>query len=167
MELAELKNVDFNLKDFCMDIVKYQNFKPKYAIPNIRTNYKEATVRNLFSAGVSYIKFGKKSRIASKKFYGYIDEHIKNFVQPLRPSASQKRNFKNKEKMYQSETAIHPAKLAVLQIKEESKNAKMYGVMIEENVKVFFSKLDANTFLNGVKFAGKKGELVEIKKIGK
>ena len=62
MELAELKNVDFNLKDFCMDIVKYQNFKPKYAIPNIRTNYKEATVRNLFSAGVSYIKFGKKSR---------------------------------------------------------------------------------------------------------
>lgn len=162
MELKDLAGENLDLRDFAINIVKYQNFKTKNALSKFEYKLNETTAANYFGAGVIYVKTKKKNKQVCKKLYNYIDKAIENCVQPLRPSEEDKRRiFKN---TYTKKDIVIPAQQAVLELtKNQSITERFeYGVRIGDTVKVFSTSNDAKLFLDGIVFAGQKAKIVSI-----
>lgn len=161
MELKDLNKVNFDLKDFATNIVKYQKFKSKAALSKFEYKLRENTANSYFGFGVTYIKTGKICKAANKKLYTYIDEAISNHVQPLTPSDKDKRvEFKN---TYHKKGVKLPVQETLKKMNCGSLVEKFeYGVRYDDTIKIFESSHDAKMFLNGIRFCGKDGRLVSI-----
>ena len=165
MELSELKDVNLTMKNFAVDIVKYQKFKTKIFLEKTKNNYSdysEKTAANYFDNGVAYINTGIKRKMCSNKFYSYIDEAIAQCIQPLTPCNEDKRRiFKN---TYTKKDVILPVQKVVNNLmKNKLVETFEYGVRYNDTIKVFGTdETKAKIFLAGIEFMGGKGKLVSI-----
>lgn len=121
------------LRDFALAIVKYQDFKTKIAVEHVNYDSSRETIENYFGCGVSYIKsnFKVKHRSIPPKIYDYIDEFIAQHVQPLTPSAADRRSeYKQRKNIYHGKNAVPPiAKLEIVK-KQITEKYDMYGIKL-------------------------------------
>lgn len=98
--------------------------------------------------------------------YEYIDEAISQHVQPLTPKDNEKRRVLRN--MYLKKKAILPVQKVVKELTKQSRMCEKfeYGVMYDDNIKVFGKdSTAAKIFLAGITFVGKIGKLVAITEI--
>lgn len=164
MELKDLNTVDFDLKDFAYNIIKYQNFQTNKAVKKIEANLKTTTKALYFNSGVRYIKTGIKNPTVNKKVFEYIDLGMKECLQPLTPSENDKRRvFKN---TYHKKDVKLPVQETLKKLSCNKLTERFeYGVRYDDTIKIFSSSHDAKMFLNGIRFVGKQGRLVSIQDI--
>lgn len=156
--MTNLKDLPQELKDkkaydIATVIRKYQDFKTSIAAEKLDNSLSKGTRANYVMGGVSYIKTGKKHPCVPSSIYDAIDKVLKECVQPLRPSEtdkkrSYKRNYCRKE--------VTPP-VARLDIVKKQLTAKVtYGIKIEDSVKCVDSYDRAVGFLEGLRYMGNK-----------
>lgn len=165
MELTDLKDVNLSTRSLTVDIVKYQKFKTKSFVEKVKdrySDYSEATLRNYFDSGVTYINTNVKRKMCSNKFYGYIDDALSQCIQPLTPSEQDRRRvFKN---TYTKKNVTLPVQEVVNNLMKNKMTERFeYGVRYNDMIKVFgTNETEAKIFLAGIEFMGGKGRLVSI-----
>ena len=156
--MTDFRNLPQALKDkkaydIALIIRKYQDFKTSVAVEKLDSSLSKGTRANYVMGGVSYIKTGKKHPCVPSSIYAAIDKVVKECVQPLRPSETDKkreykRDFKKKD--------ITPP-VARLDIVKKPVTTKItYGVRIEDSVKCIDSYDRAVGFLEGLRYMGNK-----------
>ena len=154
--MTQLQDLTKDLKekkiyDMAVTIRKYQDYKVEVAMSKMDQELSAATRKNYFIGGVAYIKEGKRVSGMPVSLCRAIDNVLKECVQPLRPSNSEKRKVYNRK--YVRKNTIPP--VARLDIVKKPIIAKLsYGVKLEDNIKCFPSYDEANGFLKGLKFMG-------------
>lgn len=153
-------NKNKNLMDLAVDIVKYQDFKLKAALPRLRNgnNFSENTLRAYFDAGTSYIKKGKKISQCVGKLYEYIDDAISVHTQPLVPSITDRRRIVNRK-----ETVKKPIKEdKVMALPKRLTEVFEYAVRVGNTIKIFATEELAAAFLDGAALAGVESKLIKL-----
>lgn len=165
-------------RQLCENIVKYQYFRTSAIIKIIdNAGYKEETLKAYVNSGINYITTGKKFRQYGN-FYQYIDKAIAKHVQPLTPREDQKRQphfnrYTKKLKSVPKDMDI-PVVKVLNQLSSKSnitvsvnKDIK-YGILNNNNIKIFDSIEDAKRFNSEINIFGcssSKLIKIEIKEI--
>lgn len=141
-------------------IRKYQDFKANVAIAKMDDTLSEATKRNYFTGGVSYIKTGKKLKSVPSSIFDALDKVMSECVQPLRPSEADKKRAYKRD--FCKKENIPP--VARLDIVKRPLAAKVsYGVKLEDSITCVNSYDEAVGFIKGLKFMGNsKGTMVSF-----
>ena len=140
-------------------IIKYQNFCINAAINNAPEGYSKSTLRNYMTYGLQYLKHGKKIKLYNW-LYPYLDEVIKQHLQPLTPSIGERKRERTND--YTAKDNTPPvAKLACV---TKPLTAKIqYGLRFDDTIKIFKSEEEATWFNKGVEFVkGEAGKIVTV-----
>ena len=167
---GSLENIqELELKKKAINTVKYQNFKTRVALEKMDTPMTEI----MFSAGVSYIKYGTINKALGKAFKIQLDKAIEEHVQPLVPREEEKRlsymyhrgtRLKTKKQVeaQKKETELPIQKLEV--VKNPLTETFEYGVMVDKNLRIFDTEDEAKQFMYNLRFfCDKDMKLVEVK----
>lgn len=146
------------LKNLAMNVVQYQNFQTNAIVNKIdNAGYSNASLKFYIDKGIGYIKTGTRYK-GLDGFCNYIDEHIKNHIQPLTPKESEKRrNIVRKDKVVKIESPV----VKVLENINKKKTA--FIVKFNNNALLYEGKDEAEAFKQGLYFAGISANIVEIK----
>ena len=90
--LSNLKELhkEQQLRTLACNIVKYQLFRANKAVHKMESHLSKTTTITYFKAGVKYIREGIEKPRINQNLFRLIDECIKQHVQPLTPSKSEK-----------------------------------------------------------------------------
>ena len=162
VELENLKKAvdEKKMYDIALVIRKYQDYKIGITAGKLSDTFSIATKKNYISAGISYIKTGKKLRCVPVSLYKALDKVLGECVQPLRPSLEERR--KEYKRNYTKKENIPP--VARMDIVKKPIIAKVnYRVRLEDSIKCFPSYDEATGFLKGLKYMGNTlGRLVSF-----
>ena len=136
------------IKQLAYEIVKYQNYKVKYATANLPGDLASSTKANYFICGVKFIKNGTKNKIVPVQLYEYITEAMNKHVQPLTPKESERRVERNIN--YTKRNVEHPAQKVLEIIKNQS--PKVYAVKLDNTLVIQNTLNDARAFSSGINF---------------
>lgn len=149
------------LRNLAKNIVQYQNFKTSVILKRIdNAGYSSLTLKSYITSGIIYIKRGVKNKQTGVKIYEYIDDAIKNCVQPLTPKQNEIRiNYPNrtKNKAYKKDTVL-PIQQVLNNLSKEissKKNSYMYAIKLNNTLKIYNSLPEAQAFLDGLSILGK------------
>lgn len=151
------------LRSLAKNIVQYQNFSTSSIISKIDdAGLSYYTLKNYIDYGISYIKTGKVNRNISS-IIGYIDENIKNCIQPLTPKNEEKRGFKKQSKTIIKKDTVLPVQNVLKNIVTKNIN-KSIAIKIDNNIVLLTSEEEANGFIKGINFMDKniKCNLINI-----
>lgn len=143
-----------------LTIRKYQDYRISLTAEKLDNSFSLATKKNYISAGISYIKTGKKLRCVPVSLYRALDKVLSECVQPLRPSLEEKR--KEYKRNYTKKENIPP--VARMDIVKKPTSVRVdYGVKLEDSIKCFTSYDEATGFLKGLRYMGNVlGKLVSF-----
>lgn len=145
------------LRNLAKNIIKYQNFSTNAVIRKIdNAGYSERTLRFYIDKGIAYLKngtaYGKLGKMSN-----YLDDGIKECIQPLTPSEQDKRrSVVGKDKAVKTE----PPVVKVLENINKKKTA--FIVKFNNNALLYEGKDEAEAFKQGLYFAGIGANIVEI-----
>lgn len=90
--LADIKTVynEQKLRTLACNIVKYQLFRANKAVHKMESHLSKTTTIAYFKAGVKYIREGIQKPRINQNLFRLIDECIRQHVQPLTPSKSER-----------------------------------------------------------------------------
>ena len=149
------------LRNLAKNIVRYQNFRTSIILAKIDdAGLAEATLKNYVDYGISYIRTGK----VAKQITGivkYIDEYIKDCVQPLTPKQEEKRQIgkirsQATVSVYKKEATL-PVQTVLNQLIAKNVH-KSIAVKLNDNIIVLSTEEEANGFIKGIKFMDKNLE---------
>ena len=144
------------LKNLAINIVKYQNFKTSAFINKIDSaGYTKASLASLICYCIIYIQTGRKSNRVVSSVYKYIDDAIKQCIQPLTPSERDRRW--NKKKPNKKKEIVTPVQKVLQHINDKAIEDKKYqiAVQVDDSIKLQDDLKHAEGFLNGLRFCGK------------
>lgn len=148
------------LKNLAINIVKYQNFKTSVILKKIdNAGYSKQTLISYINSGIAYINGGNKfSKYGN--IYKYIDEAIKDCVQPLTPAFNEKRDF-SKSKFKNKNVEI-PVQKVLNKIKVNAKQFQ-YAVKIENCLNIVENNDEAIGFNKCLAYMNKPiGSIVKV-----
>ena len=149
------------LRNLAKNIVQYQNFRTSCILQKIdNAGLTPITLKNYVDYGINYIRTGKKARQIGK-IPLYIDDCIKNCVQPLTPKQDEKRQVKKSRtkatiSVYKKESSLPVQN--VLNNLISKKIHKSIAVKLDDNIIIQSSEEEANGFIKGIKFMDKNLE---------
>lgn len=133
-------------------IVKYQKFTTNKVLEKFTEHhliYTKSTAISYINYGIAYILYGTKHYAVPKKIYNAIDECIAKHIQPLTPSAKDKRRINN-NKYLKKETVLPVQKIP--EVKTELTEKFEYGVRIENRIILFSTEAGMNEFVKNIRF---------------
>ena len=147
------------LRNLAVDIVKYQNFKTSAIIKKIdNAGYSNSSLVTMIFYAIRYIKTGEVNARA-KTIYPYIDEALKNHIQPLVPSKKDQRVVKNKKNP--------PIQNVLKKINEQAiskENNRFLGIKIGDKIIIKESLDEIKAFQEGLIFMGNNdSKIVKVK----
>ena len=148
------------LKNLAINIVKYQNFKTSVILKTIdNAGYSKHTLITYINSGITYVKGGNRLNKCGN-IYKYIDEAIKNCVQPLIPAFNEKREF-SKSKFKNKNIEI-PVQKVLKKIKSDAKQLQ-YAVKIENCLNIVENNDEAIGFNKCLAYMNKPiGSIVKV-----
>lgn len=162
MNMTTLENLPQKIREnrlmqFGENLVKYQNFKTNSVIAKIdNAGFSKGTLVSYVNSGINYIKTGRKFSQYGD-FYKYIDIALKKCVQPLVPSAEDKRLIRPYKRH-----CINEKPIGIVE-KVEVINTQ-YAVKMENNIRLLGNLECAKAFLDGLSFMGKTdAKIIRIK----
>ena len=151
------KVLENRARNLATNIIKYQNFSTNAIVRRVENSgYSERMLRFYIDKGIAYIKHGT-ARKELGKMAQYIDDGLKECIQPLVPSRCDKRRSFKKE----SKTVAPPKVVRVLEAINKKKTA--FVVKFNNNALMYEGKDEAEAFKQGLYFAGINANIVEIK----
>ncbi len=153
------------LKELAINIVKYQNFKTSAFINKIDSaGYTKTSLVSLISYCIIYIQTGRKNNKVTSSVYKYIDDAIKQCIQPLTPSERDQRW--NRKKSNKKKEVVTPVQKVLQNINDKAIEDKKYqiAVQVDDNIKLQDDLKHAEGFLDGLRFCGKVNvKIVRVK----
>jgi len=148
------------LKNLAINIVKYQNFKTSVILKKIdNAGYSEQTLKSYINSGIAYIKGGNKLNKCGN-IYKYIDEAIKDCVQPLTPAFDEKREFVKSR--FKNKNVEIPVQKVLKKIKSDAK-AFHYAIKIENCLNLLENNDEAIGFNKCLAYMNKPiGSIVKV-----
>lgn len=148
------------LKNLAVDMVKYQNFKTSAIIKKIdNAGYSNSSLVTMIFYAIRYIKTGEVNARA-KTIYPYIDEALKNHVQPLTPSKQDQRSARSRQK-------ATPIQNVLKKINEQAiskENNRFLGIKIGDKIIIKESLDEIKAFQEGLIFMGNNdSKIVKVK----
>lgn len=144
-------------KQRALAIIKYQNFEVPVALKRCGIKIGRA----VFDAGVAYVKRGKVTTPLSDGLKKELDKLKAEFVQPLRPSRADEKQWR--KPIYVQKEATPPVCNNPI-IKKQVASVFDYGVLVGNTIRILDTEKEAKIFLEGIKFAGGNGTCIEVEK---
>lgn len=144
------------LRNLAINIVKYQNFKTSAIVNKIDSaGYTKASLEALICYCIVYIQTGRKNNRVASSVYKYIDDAIKQCIQPLTPSEQDRRW--NRKKSNKKKEIVTPVQKVLQHINDKAIEDKKYqiAVQVDDNIKLQDDLKHAKGFLDGLRFCGK------------
>lgn len=154
-----------NLKNLAKNIVKYQNFKTSVVLNKIDTlGFTRSTIKTYIDCGINFVRKGIKYPHVNKSLYLYIEECLKEHMQPLTPTFEEKRVILKQS--VKKETVL-PVQNVLEKLQKQSVSelqTKFYGIQLENRIILQDTKEEANAFYNGLVFMGNNNaKIVKVK----
>lgn len=151
------------MRNLAINIVKYQDFKTSAIIPKIdNCGYAQGALSSYIGFGICYIKKGTKNKKAGN-IYNYIDEALKNHVQPLVPSESERRRVAGVQTSRKVKDVSQVQKVLDGLYTKASKTQTHIAVQISDYLSIVDNQEEANGFNKCLEFLGKQaGKVVKI-----
>lgn len=148
------------LRNLAINIVKYQNFKTSAIIKKIDSaGYSNSSLVTMLFYAIRYIKTGEVN-VRAKAIYPYIDEALKNCVQPLTPPKQDQRGTRSKRKNI-------PVQNVLKKINEQAiskDNNQFLGIKIGDKIIIKESLDEIKAFQEGLIFMDNNdSKIVKIK----
>ncbi len=143
------------LKQLALDAVRYQDFKSKCVLDRLSYRIGKSSVKLYLDAGARYIKKSRKHDGLRQEFFKYIDEHIGNYVQPLRPQKHEKRELYNMD--YTNKETKSPI-VYMVESNRPLTETFLYGIKNGNTIRLFESEITMKMFMEGVKFSNPNHE---------
>lgn len=159
--LENLPNVykKSNIEKMASWIIKYQNFSTKAALKYAPEGYTLASLKNYFSKGLSYMNKNLKDK-RYNSLYDKMDVYMRAHLQPLTPSNDEVRRVIKRG--YHHKEATPPIATMTL-VKKPISVKVIYGVQLEDTIKIFDSEDAANWFNKGIEYVkGIAGKVVTV-----
>ena len=155
--LTDLKNryEDQKLRTFAYDIIKYQHFRANKAVHKMYKMFSNTTTITYFKAGVRYIREQIKNPRINKALYDLIDEGLKQCVQPLTPTKSERAIV---HKAHKTKTTVVPNIDIPQQITEKFE----YGIKKNNNIIIMNSEQAVRDFINANKILNNNNDIVGV-----